>query len=118
MNLVACIDLYDIIILISDKSATSSIVSARALRMDWTPLSLCFAVTIFAAGSPNTWAIAINRNLLEAIRYTESGGDVCAIKDSGRYLGPYLIEQNHYSDAISANATLTANSDGIIILIS
>ena len=59
----------------------------------------------------------MNRNLLDAIRYVESGGDVCAIRDNGRSLGAYLIKRNHYSAAIGANSTLTANGRGKYVAI-
>ena len=60
-------------------------------------------------------AVELSQRLLDAIRYVESGGDVCALGDStsGMSLGAYQISRDYYSDAVEANATLTANGQGI-----
>lgn len=78
-------------------------------------LVACFvAVTqVVAVESHSTGGVELSRILLDAIRYTESRGDVCDLGDNGRSLGAYHIERDHYTDAVEANGTLTANGEGI-----
>ena len=56
--------------------------------------------------------LTLSRSLLDAIRYADSGGDVCALGDSGGSLGAYQIMRQHYQDAINANRTLSAYGRG------
>jgi hypothetical protein len=61
-------------------------------------------------------AVELSQRLLDAIRYVESGGDVCALRDSTSgmmSLGAYQITQDYYRDAVEANATLKTNGQGI-----
>ena len=61
-------------------------------------------------------AVELSQSLLDAIRYVESGGDVCALRDtqSGESLGAYQIMREYYRAAVEANATLTASGEGMI----
>ena len=62
-------------------------------------------------------AVELSKRLLDAIRYVESGGDVCALGDSASEmmsLGAYQITQDYYNEAVEANATLTAYGEGMI----
>ena len=58
-------------------------------------------------------AVELSQSLLDAIRYVESRGDVCALGDSGESLGAYQIMHEYYRDAVEANATLTTNGEGM-----
>ena len=61
-----------------------------------------------------THAVELSQNLLDAIRYVESGGDVCALGDGGVSLGAYQIIHEYFTEAVEANATLTASGEGMI----
>ena len=41
-----------------------------------------------------------------AIRKVESGGDVNAVGDGGRSIGPYQIQRSYYNDAVQFNPDL------------
>ena len=59
-------------------------------------------------------AVELSQSLLDAIRYVESGGDVCALGDDGVSLGAYQITHEYFSEAVGANATLTASGEGMM----
>ena len=61
-------------------------------------------------------AVELSQSLLDAIRYVESRGDVCALGDSGESLGAYQIMHEYYRYAVEANETLTANGEGMIYM--
>ena len=73
-----------------------------------------FFIVAFTMGSQITGGVGLtlNQTFLDALRYIESGGDVCALGDSGRSLGAYRIKREHYTDAVLVNGTLTANGEG------
>lgn len=50
--------------------------------------------------------LMINRDLLDAIKQVESGGDPCAIGDNGQSLGAYQIMQAYYNDSLEYNPSL------------
>ena len=50
--------------------------------------------------------LTINRDLLDAIKQVESGGDPCAIGDNGQSLGAYQIMNAYYTDAVEYNPSL------------
>ena len=50
--------------------------------------------------------LMINRDLLDAIKQVESGGDPCAIGDNGQSLGAYQIMNAYYTDAVAYNPSL------------
>ena len=58
-------------------------------------------------------AVELDQSLLDAIRYVESGGNVCALGDEGVSLGAYQITQGYYSEALEANTSLIASGEGI-----
>lgn len=53
--------------------------------------------------------LMIDRDLLNAIKQVESGGDPCAIGDNGRSLGAYQIMNAYYTDAVGYNPSLDDN---------
>ena len=73
-----------------------------------------FFIVAFTLESQITGGVGLtlSRTFLDALRYTDSGGDVCALGDSGRSLGAYRIKREHYTDAVVVNGTLTANGEG------
>jgi hypothetical protein len=78
---------------------------------------VCVALCLIEYQSTKSDAVELSQSLLDAIRYVESGGDVCALGDSTSgmmSLGAYQITQDYYNDAVEANATLTAYGEGII----
>ena len=53
--------------------------------------------------------LMIDRDLLDAMKQVESGGDPCAIGDNGRSLGAYQIMNAYYTDAVAYNPSLGDN---------
>ena len=76
---------------------------------------VCIVFCIVEYQCTESNAAEFSQSLLDAIRYVESGGDVCALGEStsGASLGAYQITHEYYQDAVEANATLTANGQGI-----
>ena len=77
--------------------------------------ALACVCIVFCIVEYQTDAVELSQSLLDAIRYVESGGDVCALRDSasGASLGAYQISYDYYRDAVEANTTLTANGQCI-----
>ena len=78
-------------------------------------LCVVFCIVEYQCAKSN--ALELSQSLLDAIRYVESGGNVCALEvdsTSGMYLGAYQITRDYYSNAVEANATLTAYGEGIL----
>ena len=75
---------------------------------------VCIVFCIVGYQCTGSNAVELSQSLLDAIRNVESGGDVCALRDStsGASLGAYQITHEYYQDAVEANATLTANGQG------
>ena len=80
---------------------------------------VCIVFCIVEYQCTESNAVELSQSLLDAIRYVESGGDVCALGDStiGTSLGAYQITHEYYQDAVEANATLTVNGQGILMFI-
>ena len=74
---------------------------------------LCIVFCTVGHHCTKSTAVELSQSLLDAIRYVESRGDVCALRDNGESLGAYQITQKYYRDAVEANATLTANGEGM-----
>ena len=83
-------------------------------------VALCFACIVFCIVEyqcTRSDAVELSQRLLDAIRYVESGGDVCALGDSASgmvSLGAYQITRDYCNDAVEANASLNANGQGIL----
>ena len=79
---------------------------------------LCMVLCIMEYQCTKSNAVELSESLLDAIRYVESRGDVCALGDStrGESLGAYQITQEYYRDAVEANATLTTYGRGVIMI--
>ena len=50
-------------------------------------------------------AVTVSDELLDAIRCVESTGDICAIGDNGRSIGPYQIMRAYFNDSVSYSAS-------------
>ena len=70
---------------------------------------VCIVFCIVEYQCTKSDAVELSQSLLDAIRYVESRGDVCALGNSGMSLGAYQISYDYHRDAVEANATLTAN---------
>lgn len=68
-----------------------------------------YLLCLSRAESGSGQALRINRKLLKAIQYVESGGDSNAVGDNGRSLGPYQISEAYYQDAVQFNPSLADN---------
>ena len=68
---------------------------------------IIFSLIICCCQSAPAKELTLSRRLLDAIRYADSGGDVCALGDSGGSLGAYQIMRHHYREAVDANRALT-----------
>ena len=67
-----------------------------------------FSFSLCAGGEP----LDVNRNLLDAMRQVESGGNDCAIGDkhlNNKAYGPYQIREPYYEDARQFNPNLGGN---------
>ena len=53
-----------------------------------------------------------DQDILDAIRKTEAGGDVCALGDGGTSLGPYQIGLSYYNDAVGFDPSLRSRFSG------
>ena len=80
--------------------------------------AVCLLCMVLCIECTKSNAVELSQSLLDAIRYVESGGDVCALGDStnGESLGAYQITREYYQDAVEANATLTAYGEGMIMI--
>ena len=96
------------------KSTRSHRLKRRMLMASLSHISVVFFIVAFTMESQITGGVGltVTRTFLDAIRYTESGGDVCALGDSGRSLGAYRIKREHFTDAVVVNGTLKANGEG------
>ena len=59
-------------------------------------------LSVVQSGTP----LDIDRDLLNRMLCVESGGDICAIGDNGRSLGPYQIMESYYKDAVEHDPSL------------
>ena len=90
------------------------------LRIKMKSAVLCLACIVFCIVEyqcSRSDAVELSQRLLDAIRYVESGGDVCTLGDSASgmlSLGAYQITRDYYNEAVEANPTLTANGQGIL----
>ena len=62
----------------------------------------CYVCGLAIAQTP----LAIDRQLLDAMKQVESGGNPCAIGDNGRSIGAYQIMKAYYDDASQFNPHL------------
>ena len=53
--------------------------------------------------------MVISNDLFNAIMKVESGGDVDAVGDGGRSIGPFQIQKSYYDDAVQKDSSLTAD---------
>ncbi len=89
---------------------------SNGTKMNSAVYLVCVVFCIVEYQCTKSDAVELSQRLLDAIRYVESGGDVCALGDSTSgmmSLGAYHITQDYYNDAVEANVTLTAYGEGM-----